>query len=77
MEGVYEEVESNLGKGAVPAFLQRVVDRRLMPTPWLNKKAFREPLYVVCPFHSLCPSLSFPFSLRSEKTRRLLTDAIK
>jgi len=58
VEGVYEEVESNLGKGAVPAFLQRVVDRRLMPTPWLNKKAFREPLYL----------LDKPFTLEDTRT---------
>jgi len=34
-------------------------------------------VYVVCPFYSLCLSLSFSFSLRSEKTRRLSRDATK
>jgi len=45
VEAVYEEVELNLGKGAVPSCLGSICDRRLQPTPWLNKD-FRDPLYL-------------------------------
>ena len=58
VESVYEEVESNLGKGNLPSFLKAVVDRRLMPTPWLNKKEFREPLYL----------LDKPFTLQDDRS---------
>ncbi|UPR02111.1 JmjC domain-containing protein [Chloropicon primus] len=58
VESVYEEVEENLGKGQVPAFLKAMVEGRLMPTPWLNKKEFREPLYL----------LDKPFTLEDTRT---------
>ena len=47
VESVHEEIELNLGKGSVSNFLKSMIDRRLMPTPWLNKKEFREPLYLL------------------------------
>lgn len=47
VESVHEEVEKNLGKNHTSPFLKSLTDRRLMPTPWLNKKAFREPLYLL------------------------------
>jgi hypothetical protein len=58
VESVHEEIELNLGKGSVSKFLKSMIDRRLMPTPWLNKKEFREPLYL----------LDKPFTLEDNRT---------
>jgi len=41
-----DEIEHNLGPGSVRGFLDKVCDRRLHPTAWLNKD-FREPLYLL------------------------------
>ena len=58
VESVHQEVECNLGKRILSDFLKSMVDRRLMPTPWLNKKEFREPLYLT----------DKPFTLQDTRT---------
>ncbi len=43
---IRDEVELTLGRGVdVSAFLAALIDRRMVPTPWLNVD-FREPLYL-------------------------------
>ncbi|KAI7844155.1 hypothetical protein COHA_002290 [Chlorella ohadii] len=45
-QSVRDDVAGALGHGAWSHLLPRMCEGRLVPTPWLNKQDFREPLYL-------------------------------